>query len=455
MSIDNAAGTANQDELQRLRARVAEIERAEAQLQASAQREAHRSNQLRAIADASLAIHTAPTLKDTLQAITDQARAVIGAHAAVTSFTVGNDWAKVIVSTSFSEKYAHWHAYDELPNGSGIYALVCRTNQSMRLTQAELEAHPDWRGFSHAAGTHPPLRGWLAVPLIGRDEHNLGVIQLSDKFEGEFTPDDEAMLTQLAQLASVAVENSRLYDAERQARTAAERAVRARDHMLVAVSHDLRTPLTVIKGHTQLLKRRITNERVSDPSVLMDSLTPIETTAATMQNMIEEILDITRLQVGQEIELQQTPADLVCILRERVNAVQSTTDYHLLFKNSVNELVGNWDVMRVTRVIDNLLSNAVKYGSSHPDHPTIVKLSKDTVNHSAVLTIEDRGIGIPAADLPHIFEPFHRASNVRQINGTGIGLAGVKQIVEMHGGTLSIKSREGQWTVVTVRLPLR
>ncbi len=72
-----------------------------------------------------------------------------------------------------------------------------------------------------------------------------------------------------------------------------------------------------------------------------------------------------------------------------------------------------------------------------------------------MLTIEDRGIGIPAADLPHVFEPFHRASNVRQINGTGIGLAGVKQIVEMHGGTLSITSREGHGTVVTVRLPLR
>ncbi len=85
------------------------------------------------------------------------------------------------------------------PDGSGIYRLVCQTNHSMRMPQSELEAHPAWCGFAKEAGKHPPLRGWLAVPLIGYDGRNIVLLQLSDKYEGEFTEDDETTLVQLAQ----------------------------------------------------------------------------------------------------------------------------------------------------------------------------------------------------------------------------------------------------------------
>ena len=117
--------------------------------------------------------------------------------------------AKAVHAVSLSDKYAAWRTYDQRPDGSGIYRMVCQLNRPMRLTQAELEAHPAWRGFGTAAERHPPMRGWLAVPLTGRGGRNIGLIQLSDKYDGEFSAADEAVLVELGRLASVAFEDSR------------------------------------------------------------------------------------------------------------------------------------------------------------------------------------------------------------------------------------------------------
>lgn len=154
-------------------------------------------------------LNSARSLNEVLQVVTDKARELIGAHQATSSLVLDEKWAQASHAVSLSDKYAAWRGYDEKPDGSGIYHLICQLNRSMRLTQRELEGHPAWRGFGQAAGRHPPMRGWLAVPLIGRAGRNIGLIQLSDKYDGEFTEEDEASLVQLAQVASVAIENVR------------------------------------------------------------------------------------------------------------------------------------------------------------------------------------------------------------------------------------------------------
>lgn len=147
------------------RARAAEQER-------ERMAEAHTAR-LQALAQAALTINAAGSPGAVAQAVTEAARAIIGAHQAVTGFTMDANWAQSVQAVSLSDKYAAWRGYDEQPDGSGIYAVVCETNRPMRLTQAELEAHPRWRGFGKAAGRHPPLRGWLAAPphRPGRAEH--------------------------------------------------------------------------------------------------------------------------------------------------------------------------------------------------------------------------------------------------------------------------------------------
>ncbi|MEO5657820.1 MAG: ATP-binding protein [Nitrospiria bacterium] len=171
--------------------------------------------QLQALTHASLTIAAAPTLEQRLQAITEQARNIIGAHQAVTSLTVSADWRQTISAVSLSPKYEQYRSYDEKPDGSGIYSLVCRLNKPLRLTQTELEAHPAWRGFGAKGHRHPPMRGWLAVPLIS-EGRNIGLIQVSDKHEGEFSEEDESILLQLGQFAALAIEKSRAEDEIRQ-----------------------------------------------------------------------------------------------------------------------------------------------------------------------------------------------------------------------------------------------
>ena len=156
-------------------------------------------------------VDVADDLDEILRLITGEARELVGAHQAATSRTVDQDWARAINAVSLSEKYAGHRGCDTLPDRSSLYSLVCQDNQSVRMTQTELEAHPVCDA-AEASSEHPSLRGWLAVPIVGRDGENIGLIQLSDKYRGEFTEADEAILLQLANVASAAIENARLYD---------------------------------------------------------------------------------------------------------------------------------------------------------------------------------------------------------------------------------------------------
>ncbi|MEO8973533.1 MAG: ATP-binding protein, partial [Ktedonobacteraceae bacterium] len=419
--------------------------------QQAIQYEREHADRLQKLAQASLVILSTSSLEERLLLITDQARAVIGAHQAITMRAVNNQKQQAINAVSLSEKYAQWRDYDTQPDGSGIYSLVCETNKPMRMTQQELENHPAWHGFGKEAAHHPPMHGWLAVPLIGRNKQNLGVIQLSDKYEGEFTGDDEAILVQFAQMASVAIENAELYHS-------AQTAIRGRDEMLSLVTHDLKNPVSTIKGYAQLLKRQIMKVSELDREQLVDGLTKIDATSTKMVTLINELLNMTRLQTGLPVELDREPTDLVELARKTTAEYQQTTEKHTLrVETSEQKITGKWDAPQLERVLGNLLSNAIKYS---PDSNEIIvnvgiKADESGNSHIAVLAVHDSGIGIPPADIPHIFEQFRRASNATgQFSGTGIGLSSAHQIIEQHGGTLTVESVEGDGSVFTVRLPL-
>jgi len=134
------------------------------------------------------------------------ARVVTHAHQGAATQMVNGDWSEVRKYFSLSQKYAAWADYHTPAVGYGIHAYLVTSNRPLRLTQAELEAHPAWRNFGDEYGKHPPMRGWLAIPLIGSDGRNYGLIQASDRYEGDFTADDEQHLTQVAQLTSVALD---------------------------------------------------------------------------------------------------------------------------------------------------------------------------------------------------------------------------------------------------------
>jgi GAF domain-containing protein len=143
----------------------------------------------------------------TLQTTCELARALIPAHQAAMSLIVAGDWRHARKYFSLSEKYAAFRDFTMPARGVGVHALVVTENAALRLTQAELERHPAWLGYAEAAESHQPLRGLLAVPIVGEDGLNYGLLQLSDKADGgDFDEDDERHLQRLAALAALALD---------------------------------------------------------------------------------------------------------------------------------------------------------------------------------------------------------------------------------------------------------
>jgi signal transduction histidine kinase len=221
------------------------------------------------------------------------------------------------------------------------------------------------------------------------------------------------------------------------------------------VAHDLKNPLTAVRGQTQLLRRRLNRGDVPDPARLESGLETIDTSAVQMTTLLDELADVMRLRSGEEIELRREPADLVELVRRSVATYARTSERHRIgLQTSETRLVGHWDGPRLERVLGNLLGNAIKYSPRGGDIIVSLEREDDGAGPAALLRVTDQGVGIPAADLPLVFARFRRARNVTTIAGTGIGLAGAKRIVELHGGTIEVASTEGQGSTFTVRLPL-
>ncbi|HTK08237.1 MAG TPA: GAF domain-containing sensor histidine kinase [Ktedonobacteraceae bacterium] len=237
--------------------------------------------------------------------------------------------------------------------------------------------------------------------------------------------------------------------------TQAEQALELRNAFLFTVTHDLRSPLTSIIGSAQLLERCIEKYRPPESHKYRQPLEVISASTRRMNTMIEDLLDLACLQMGLQLELKREEGDLIEVARRLVNEHQQNTSKHqLMLQTDLHSLSADYDAPRIERVLANLLSNAIKYSPGGGE--IIVNISQQEEDGGwAVISLQDYGIGIPAQDLPYIFEPFHRASNSeRNIQGTGLGLTSASQIIEQHGGKISVISKEGQGTIFTIRLPL-
>jgi signal transduction histidine kinase len=251
----------------------------------------------------------------------------------------------------------------------------------------------------------------------------------------------------LAGRCAVAMDNARVY------RLALD-AIELRDTFLATVTHDLRNPLATIRGQAQLLRRTAARENSPLSARVDDGLQRLQATVDRMTRILDGLLDVASLELGGRLDLDRQEMDLVDVARRIAAEHQERAGRHFIQVAGEPRLVGQWDLARLERVMDNLLGNAVKYS---PDGSvvTVVCVREDDADGAwAIVSVRDQGVGIPVADLGHIFERFHRAGNVGGVRGAGIGLATVREIIQQHGGSISVESRQGEGSTFTIRLPM-
>lgn len=407
---------------------IHEIKMAQAQLSQRLADETRHAVLLGKVAEASRHVHTAMSVDEIARILVEQARELLGVHQAVVSLTVDGNWAQAINAVSLSDRYAAYRTYDAGTDGTGIYAEVCRTNQPMRLTQDELIRHPLWKGFGRHADRHPAMRGWLAVPLVGHNGKNLGLIQASDKYESEFTSEDEAILSQLAAVAATGFENARLY-------TSLQEQDRRKDEFLAMLAHELRNPLAPIGAAADLLKLvQLDHVRVRQTSEI------ISRQVRHMTGLIDDLMDVSRVTRGL-VKLEKTHLDAKRIVADAVEQVRPLLEarrHRFTVRTSPEPAVVTGDQKRLVQTLTNLLNNAAKYTPEGGE----IELSLQVDNRDVSIAVTDNGIGMTPDLVRRAFELFAQGerSSDRTQGGLGIGLALVKSLIEMHGGSVHVES---------------
>ncbi|MGH9870998.1 MAG: ATP-binding protein [Pyrinomonadaceae bacterium] len=302
-----------------------------------------------------------------------------------------------------------------------------------------------------------PVTSYLAVPIVSRSGEIYGGLFFGHEDEGVFSEREARIVEGLAAQASIAIDNARLYEAAQVARADAEEAAgraeessRLKEDFLATISHELRTPLNAILGYARIL--RTGKLQGEDARKAVDT---IERNAWAQAQLIEDLLDVSRIITGK-LRMEVRPTDPTAFTEAAIEAVQPAAEakgVQILKILDTTAVSVPGDPARLQQVVWNLLSNAVKFTPRGGK----VQVRVERVNSHIEIVVSDTGQGISADFLPHVFDRFRQAeqSTSRQHGGMGLGLAIVRHLVELHGGTVEASSSGlGQGAMFSVRLPI-
>lgn len=405
--------------------------------------EAHRF-----LSEASAVLFNSLDYQATLSAVSKLAVPAIGDWCAIhllgpegTVHTMGlahGDPAKVMSMREMLERYP------SPSDASHGYMKVLRTGESDLLpevTDVQLQGvarDPHHLTLLRSLG----LRSAMAVPLTVRGK-TIGVMSLASAESGRlYGPQDLTAFEELGRRVATAIENARLYEETRA-------AVKTREEFLSIASHELKTPLTVLRLELQNIERASRKDKLE---VLPDIRSMAETglkEGRKLERLIDELLDVSRLTSG-ELRLNREEVDLAALTRGAVERLEKTLTppAGLISMDAETPVVGLWDRLRLEQVVTNLVSNSVKYGAGRPVRLEIAKRGS-----SAVLIARDEGIGMNSELLTRLFQPFERGIAAGSYEGLGLGLYITRRIIEAHGGVIRAESSPAGGSTFIVELP--
>ncbi|MEH2168293.1 MAG: PAS domain S-box protein [Nostoc sp.] len=364
----------------------------------------------------------------------------------VVLLTEGNTTLKVVQAIGYPQTLINtWTSFPiAAPNQ---IAETVRTGQPVFLENlaAMIARYPDLADVVTVIGNN----AWASIPLVVEGKV-IGALGLSFTTGQIFNEEDRGFMLTLGQQCAQAIARAQLYEAEKTARAQAETANRIKDEFLAVLSHELRTPLNPILGWAKLLRTR-----KFDEATKIRALETIERNAKLQTQLIGDLLDVSRILQGK-VRLNLHAVDLKIAIAAALETVRLAAEaksiqIQTVLNNDIGKVLGDGD--RLQQVMWNLLSNAVKFTPTEG----LVEVRLEQVGLDAQIQVIDTGKGINPEFLPYVFDYFRQADakTTRVFGGLGLGLAIVRHLVELHGGTVQAESLgEEQGATFTVKLPL-
>jgi PAS domain S-box-containing protein len=400
-----------------------------------------------------------------VQAVTDAATELSGAQFGAFFYNVqseeGGSYLLYTLSGVPREVFEHF----PMPRATGVFGPTFKGEGTVRSDNIRLDPRYGKNlPYSGMPPGHLPVTSYLAVPVVARSGEVIGGLFFGHPDPGVFTERHEQIVEGLAAQAAIAVDNARLYESaknavrerellieqEKEARRAAEIANRSKDEFLGLLSHELRTPLNAILGWSRVLERGPLEEET-----LARGVETINRNAKLQARLIEDMLDISRI-ISGKLRLDAQPVDLSAVINAAVDTLRPAADakeirIYVVLDFGAGSILG--DPVRLQQVVWNLLSNAIKFTPKQGS----IRVSLERINSHIELTVSDTGPGIDEDFLPFVFDRFRQAdsSSSKKFSGLGLGLAIVRQLVELHGGTVQAANRtDVSGAVFNIKLPL-
>lgn len=400
-----------------------------------------------------------------VQAVTDAATEATGARFGAFFYNVVADNGEAYTLYTLSGAPREAFETFPMPRATALFGPTFRGEGTVRIDDVKKDArygkNSPYRGMP--AG-HLPVTSYLATPVFSRSGEVIGGLFFGHEDAAVFTERDEQAVEALATQASIAMDNAQLFDTANRERAKAEAAAkdnerlykeaeqanRMKDEFLAVVSHELRTPLTAILGWTEMLL-----SGMLDSEAQQMALRTIERSARSQTQIIEDILDISRIVTGK-LRLDVRLVEPAVVIEAAVQSLRPAADAKgIRLQTTLDPCAGpiSGDFDRLQQIVWNLVSNAVKFTPRNGR----VQVRLERVNSHLEITVSDTGHGIAPEFLPHVFERFRQAdsSYTRTFGGLGLGLAIVRQLTELHGGTVAVASPGvGQGSTFTISLPV-
>lgn len=344
-----------------------------------------------------------------------------------------------------------------MPRATGLFGPTFRGEGVIRRDDVRQDLRFGHNAPHHGmpAG-HLPVVSYLAVPVISRSGTVLGGLFFGHSEAGVFTERDEKIIVGIAAQTAAAMDTATAYQAEQQARAAAEQANHAKDHFLAALSHELRTPLTPVLA---LLSDLCTNAS-SLPKKITRDLETMRRNVELESRLIDDLLDLTRISQGK-LELHLTPVPLGEVIEDAIKTCLpelKARDLNLVRDITEPERMILVDGARITQILWNLLKNSIKFTPAGGSITIRTRIHESAELPQLTIEVEDTGKGIESSHLQRLFKAFEQGDRqiTRQFGGLGLGLAISRAIAESHLGTLTANSLgPGLGSTFTLSLPLQ